>query len=70
MPGSLARPPRHDNRDRGVGGRLTEELTEELEGDHGSDTISAATVVASKCHHPVCYGDSGAPQRPWPSGQA
>jgi hypothetical protein len=26
--------------------------------------------VASKRHHPVCYGDGGAAQSPWPSGQA
>jgi hypothetical protein len=66
MPGSLARPPRHEQRDRGVGGRLTEELEE----DHGGDTIGAATVVASKRHHPMCYGDGGTAQNPWPSGQA
>jgi hypothetical protein len=70
MPGSLARSPRHEHRDRGVGGRLIEELAEELEEDHGSDTVGAATVVASKCHHPVCYDDGGAAQNPWPSGQA
>jgi hypothetical protein len=70
MPGSLAKSPRHERRDRGVGGRLTEELTEELEEDHGGDTVGVATVVASKRHHPVCYGDGGAAQNPWPSGQA
>jgi hypothetical protein len=70
MPGSLARPPRHEHSDRGVGGRLTEELAEELEEDHGGDTVGATTALASKRHHPVCYGDGGAAQNPWPSGQA
>jgi hypothetical protein len=70
MPGSLARPPRHEHTDRGVGGRLTEELAEELEEDHGGNTVGAAPVVASKHHHPACYGDGGAAQNPWPSGQA
>jgi hypothetical protein len=54
----------------GVGGRLKGELEEELEEDHGRDTIGTATVVASKRHHRVCYGDGGAAQCPWPSGQA
>jgi hypothetical protein len=70
MPGSLARSPRHEHRDRGVGGRLREELAEELEEDHGGDTVGAATVVASNRHHAVCYSDGGAAQNPWPSGQA
>jgi hypothetical protein len=54
----------------GVGGRLTGELTEELEEDHGGDTVGAATVVALQHHHPMGYGDGGATQCPRPSGQA
>jgi hypothetical protein len=53
-----------------VGGRLTGELAEELEEEHGSDTIGAAMVVASQCHHPVGCGNGGAAQCPRPSGQA
>jgi hypothetical protein len=53
-----------------VGGRLTGELAEELEEEHGGDTIGAATVVASQRHHPVGYGNGGAAQCPRPSGQA
>jgi hypothetical protein len=38
-----------------VGGGLTGELAEELGEDHGGDTIGAATVLASQCHHPVLW---------------
>jgi hypothetical protein len=53
-----------------VGGRHTGELTEELEEDHGGDTVGAATVVAAQCHQPVGYDDGRAAQCPRPSGQA
>jgi hypothetical protein len=69
MPGSLARPPNNERRDREDRGRLTGKLVEELEEDHGGNTVSAATVVAAQRHRPVGYGDGGAAPCPRPSGQ-
>jgi hypothetical protein len=70
MPGSLARPPNHEHRDREDRRKLTGVLAEELEEDQGGDTVSTATVVVAQHHRPVGYGDGGAAPCPRPSGQA
>jgi hypothetical protein len=56
MPGSLARPPNNEHRDREDREKLTGELAGELEEDKGGDTVSAATVVAAQRHRRVGYG--------------
>jgi hypothetical protein len=62
MPGSLARPPNNEHRDREDRGKLTGELAEELEGDQGGNTVSAAMVVAAQCHRLVDHdGEDVAP---------
>jgi hypothetical protein len=53
-----------------IRGRLTGELRKELEEDHGSDTIGAATVLAVQRHHPVGNDDGGAAACPRPRSQA
>jgi hypothetical protein len=51
MPGSLARPPQHEHRDKGKEKELTGELTEERDRGPWWRHIGAAMVVAGG-HHP------------------
>jgi hypothetical protein len=67
MPGSLARPPRHEHSDRGVGDlqRSSQRSWREIM----AATPSAQPRLWRRGHHPVGYGDGGAAQCSRPNGQ-
>jgi hypothetical protein len=56
MPGSLARPPQHEHRDKGEEKELTGELAGKRGRRHGSDIVGAATVVAGRPPSRGCDG--------------
>jgi hypothetical protein len=59
MPGSLARPPQHEHRDKGEEKELTGELTEERDRRPWWRHIGAATVVAGRPPSRGCDGKGG-----------
>jgi hypothetical protein len=59
MPGSLARPPQHEHRDKGEEKELTGELTEEQARGPWRRHIGVATVVAGRPPSRGCDGKRG-----------
>jgi hypothetical protein len=69
MPGSLARPPQHEHRDKGEEMELTGELTEERDRGPWRRHVGAATVVAGRPPSRGCNG-KGVASCSRPSGRA
>jgi hypothetical protein len=59
MPGSLARPPQHEHRDKGEEKELTGELIEERGRGQWRRHVGAATVVAGRPPSRGCDGKRG-----------
>jgi hypothetical protein len=59
MPGSLARPPQHEHRDKGEEKELTGELTEERDRGPWWRHVGTVTVVAGRPPSRGCDGKGG-----------
>jgi hypothetical protein len=57
MPGSLARPPRQEHRDKGEGMNSQVRSQRSEAEDHGGDTVGITTVVAVKPPSSGCDGE-------------